>query len=79
MYADLKRFFSPSFPSNPSSSLNMSDKIGFQAEESIELGKDEAYKRKALKLQGTQLFALAFSTLGVIYSDIGESSSSCFG
>jgi hypothetical protein len=29
------------------------------------------YERKPLKLQGTRLLALAFSTLGIIYSDIG--------
>lgn len=39
---------------------------------SFELEKDEEYKRKALRLGGTQLLALSFSTLGVIYSDIGE-------
>ena len=34
---------------------------------------EKGYDRKALKLRGTKLFALAFSTLGIIYSDIGES------
>ncbi|ORY35333.1 potassium transporter [Naematelia encephala] len=33
----------------------------------------EKYERKILRLSGIKLFALAFSTLGVIYSDIGTS------
>jgi hypothetical protein len=41
--------------------------------DSIESEKELAYKQKALKVRGASLLALAFSTLGIIYSDIGES------
>lgn len=34
---------------------------------------EKGYERKALKVHGIKLFALAFSTLGIIYSDIGTS------
>lgn len=37
---------------------------------SIDL-KEDVYKRKALRLGGFQLASMAFSTLGIIYSDIG--------
>ena len=33
----------------------------------------EKYDRRPLKLRGIKIFALAFSTLGIIYSDIGTS------
>jgi len=32
---------------------------------------EKGYERKQLKLGGFKLFAMAFSTLGIIYSDIG--------
>ncbi|WVR04896.1 hypothetical protein IAU60_001908 [Kwoniella sp. DSM 27419] len=35
------------------------------------LEKGEKYKRQPLRLTGLKLFGLAFSTLGIIYSDIG--------
>jgi hypothetical protein len=38
---------------------------------SINTASEKGYARKALKLGGSQLALLAFSTLGVIYSDIG--------
>ncbi len=33
---------------------------------------EKGYDRKPVKLGGFKLFAFAFSTLGIIYSDIGE-------
>jgi hypothetical protein len=33
---------------------------------------EKGYDRKPVKLAGFKLFAFAFSTLGIIYSDIGE-------
>ena len=55
--------------SGGASSLTMSEKPRpmSPADEDEEKG----YERKALKVHGIKLFALAFSTLGIIYSDIG--------
>jgi hypothetical protein len=36
------------------------------------LDKEAGYSRRPLKLSGFKLLGMAFSTLGIIYSDIGE-------
>jgi hypothetical protein len=51
------------------SGTGQNEKYDMEAEHSIT---DESlYERKALKVGGLKLAVLAFSTLGVIYSDIG--------
>ncbi len=35
------------------------------------IDEEKGYARKPVKLGGIKLFGLAFSTLGIIYSDIG--------
>ena len=49
------------------------EKYDMEAEHSVT--DESVYERKALKVGGFRLAALAFSTMGVIYSDIGMSGS----
>ena len=56
-------------------------------EEPSNQDEEKAYQRKPYEVRGTRLLVLAFSTLGIIYSDIGTTTSfhsstvlwSCFG